>query len=207
MGALSKPRAMAVSSTPDAAIRRAVGFVALANLAYFGIEFAVARAIGSVALFADSIDFLEDASVNLLVLAALGWSAVARGRLGMGLAALLLVPSVASLWTAWSKLGAPAAPLTLPMIVAALGALIVNLTCAFVLALVRDDGGSMTRAAFLSARNDAAANVAIIVAGATTIFWVSPWPDVAVGLAIAALNLDAAREVFAAACHEVRATA
>jgi hypothetical protein len=37
------------------------------NLAYFGVEFGVAVAIGSVSLFADSIDFLEDASVNFLI--------------------------------------------------------------------------------------------------------------------------------------------
>ena len=42
------------------------------SAAYFGIEFAVALAIGSVSLFADSIDFLEDASVNLLILVAQG---------------------------------------------------------------------------------------------------------------------------------------
>jgi Co/Zn/Cd efflux system component len=35
-------------------------------LAYFGIEFAVALMIGSVSLFADSVDFLEDASINFL---------------------------------------------------------------------------------------------------------------------------------------------
>jgi Co/Zn/Cd efflux system component len=56
-------------------LRQAVCFVAIANLAYFGVEFAVALHIGSVALFADSIDFLEDASVNALILMALGWSA------------------------------------------------------------------------------------------------------------------------------------
>ena len=56
----------------DAGLRRVVRWVALLNLAYFGIEFSMALAIGSVALFADSVDFLEDASVNLLVLAALG---------------------------------------------------------------------------------------------------------------------------------------
>ncbi|MGE0024841.1 MAG: cation transporter, partial [Hyphomicrobium sp.] len=45
--------------------RRIVLTVALLNLAYFGIEFAVALSIGSVSLFADSVDFLEDASINL----------------------------------------------------------------------------------------------------------------------------------------------
>jgi Co/Zn/Cd efflux system component len=50
----------------DHTLRRAVRLVVVLNLAYFGIEFAVARAIGSISLFADSIDFLEDASINFL---------------------------------------------------------------------------------------------------------------------------------------------
>src|ERR1043165_9207526 len=49
----------------------AVRFVCVANLGYFFVEFAVALTIGSVALFADSIDFLEDTSVNFLILIAL----------------------------------------------------------------------------------------------------------------------------------------
>ena len=82
---------MALPSTQDAGLRFVVRLVALLNLGYFGIEFAVAVAIGSVSLFADSVDFLEDASVNLLIAVALGWTPRARARLGMALAAILLV--------------------------------------------------------------------------------------------------------------------
>jgi len=65
---------------------------------------------------------------------------------------------------------------------------------------------SLTRAAFLSARNDALANVAIVAAGLVTAFlWRSAWPDLIVGLAIAAMNADAARDVWAAARVEHRA--
>ena len=67
-------------------LSRVVIVVAVLNLAYFGVEFAVALEIGSVSLFADSIDFLEDASLNLLIAIALGWSATSRARLGMVLA-------------------------------------------------------------------------------------------------------------------------
>jgi Co/Zn/Cd efflux system component len=70
----------------DSALRRTTGLVGLLNLGYFGIEFAVALAIGSVSLFADSVDFLEDASVNFLILAALGWSTRRRAKIGMLLA-------------------------------------------------------------------------------------------------------------------------
>ncbi len=187
---------------PVLALRGAVKFVALANLAYFGVEFAVAVAIGSVSLFADSIDFLEDASVNTLILIALGWSAGARARLGMGLAGLLLVPSLATLWMAWEKLSAQVPPAPVPLTLAGTGALAVNLTCAFVLARHRHHKGSLTKAAFLSARNDALANVAIILAGFATALTLSAWPDLIVGLAIAAMNATAAREVWEAAREE-----
>jgi Co/Zn/Cd efflux system component len=189
--------------TADPALRRTVLIVALLNLAYFGIEFAVATAIGSVSLFADSVDFLEDTSVNLLILAALAWSAKGRARLGMALAGILFVPGVATLWTAWEKFNTPVAPDPAPLSLAALGALAVNLTCAFMLARYRHHSGSLTKAAFLSARNDAFANVAIILAALTTaLLWRSPWPDLIVGLAIAVLNADAAREVWKAARAE-----
>jgi Co/Zn/Cd efflux system component len=56
-------------------LRQTALLVAFLNLAYFGVEFAVAIAIGSVSLFADSVDFLEDASLNFLIAVGLGWSA------------------------------------------------------------------------------------------------------------------------------------
>ena len=187
------------------ALRRAVTLVALLNLAYFGVEFAVALAIGSVSLFADSIDFLEDATVNGLILVALGWNARRRSIVGMGLAAVLFVPAIATAWTAWQKFNLPVPPAPLPMSLAGLGALAVNLFCAFRLARFRTHGGSLTRAAFLSSRNDALANVAIIAAGLATAVTLSPLPDLIVGLGIFVLNLDAARQVYSAACEERRA--
>ena len=184
-------------------LKHTVLIVAALNIGWFGVEFAVARAVGSVALFADSIDFLEDASLNLLILVALGWTARGRARLGMALSALLLVPTVATLWTAWDKIAAPLAPAPGALTATAMGALAINLSCALLLAAHRNSSGSLTRAAFLSSRNDTLANIAIIVAGAVTAFvWHSAWPDVIVGIAIAVMNADAAREVWIAARAE-----
>nr|WP_254004907.1 cation transporter [Pleomorphomonas sp. NRK KF1] len=180
-------------------LRRVALLVALLNLGYFGVEFAVALAIGSVSLFADSVDFLEDTAINLLIVLALGWSAPARARVGMALAAIILVPGLATLWTAWQKFMEPVAPEPLALSLTGLGALAVNLACALLLARVRHHGGSLGKAAFLSARNDALANVAIIAAGLITAFlWQTTWPDLIVGLAIAAINADAAKEVWEA---------
>ena len=184
------------------ALRRIVGIVAALNLAYFGVEFAVALAIKSVSLFADSIDFLEDASINLLILVALGWTARQRAKLGMVLAGILLIPSLATLWTVWRQFSLPVVPDPASLSWTGAGALAVNLTCAFLLARYRHQGGSLSKAAFLSARNDALANVAIVAAGVVTALAPSAWPDLIVGLGIAALNAGAAREVFSAARRE-----
>jgi Co/Zn/Cd efflux system component len=185
-------------------VRRVVLWVAALNLAYFAVEISVAQAIGSVALWADSIDFLEDAAVNLLIALALGWAAAARRRVGLFMAALLLVPSLATLWMAWHKFQAPLPPAVLPLSAAALGALVVNLACAAMLARVRNAAGSLSKAAFLSARNDAYANLAILGAAGVTLYTASGWPDLLVGLCIAALNATAAVEVWQAAEREGR---
>ena len=191
---------MSVADT--AGLRRVVVIVAVLNLAYFGIEFAVALAIGSVSLFADSVDFLEDASVNLLILAGLGWTAARRQKLGYALAAIILVPALATLWTAAQKLAVPVPPAAVPLTVTGAGALAVNFVCASMLVRYRHHGASLSLAAFLSARNDVLANAAIIVAGLITAYTLSPWPDLAVGLGIAAINADAAWEVVQAAGQE-----
>jgi Co/Zn/Cd efflux system component len=185
-------------------LRQTVLIVALLNLAYFGVEFGVAIAIGSVSLFADSVDFLEDASINLLIAVGLGWSAENRSRLGLVLAGVILVPVAATLWTAWQKFAAPVPPQPVPLTLTGAGAFLVNFASAFLLARFRHHGGSLTRAAFLSARNDVLANVAIVAAGLLTAVTLSVWPDLIVGLGIAALNADAARQVVNAARAERR---
>jgi len=73
-------------------LRRVVATAALLNLAYFAVEFGVALATGSLSLFADTIDFLEDTSVNFLILIALGWSPRHRSRMGIALACMPLIP-------------------------------------------------------------------------------------------------------------------
>lgn len=84
-----------------------MAWVAALNLGYFGVEFAMALATGSVSLLADSVDFLEDTSINLLILLVLGWSARRRARVGMLLAGILLIP-------AWRRPGPPGRSSTCP---------------------------------------------------------------------------------------------
>ncbi|MDI7774750.1 cation transporter [Asticcacaulis sp. EMRT-3] len=117
----------------------------------------------------------------------------------MALALILLAPALAFVWTAWQKIHTLAPPEPWVLSTTGLGALAVNVGCAFLLARFQHHKGSLTRAAFLSARNDALANVAIMLAGVVTLVWRTAWPDLIVGMGIAIMNLDAAREIWEAA--------
>ncbi len=183
-------------------LRRTVMLVALLNLAYFVVEGLVALAIGSVSLFADSVDFFEDFAVNLLIALALGWSLQRRAMAGKLMAGIILLPALAAIWQAVAKFGDPHPPEALSLLLTAGGAVLVNLLCTWLLARWRHHGGSMTTAAFLAARNDVIANLAIIAMAGLTAWSGSGWPDIVLGLLIVALNLTAAREVWEAAENE-----
>ena len=183
-------------------LRRTVLIVALLNFGYFFVEVTVALSIGSVSLFADSVDFLEDTAVNLLIFLALGWSLANRARMGKVMAGIILIPALAAAWQAISKFANPETPDPLALIVTAGGAIVVNLTCSLLLARIRHHGGSMSTAAFLAARNDVVVNVAIIAMGLLTLWAQSGWPDIVLGIVIIVVNVTAAKEVWEAAHEE-----
>ncbi|MCT1450992.1 cation transporter [Corynebacterium sp. p3-SID1194] len=183
-------------------IRRAVLIVALLNFGYFFVEFAAAIAIGSASLFADSADFLEDTAINMLVFFAVAWSAARRRKAGSVLAALILIPAIAAIVTVVLKIMNPEPPSPEGLTGVAVGALVVNLICAVILLRLRNEGSSLATGAWLAARNDALANVLIIVAGLLTFVWATAWFDIIVGAIIAAVNLSAAKEVWEEAREE-----
>lgn len=182
--------------------KKAVFTVALLNFIYFWIEYAVAIKIGSVSLFADSIDFLEDTTINLLILFAIGWSLHRRSQIGILLAGIILIPSFSTLWMAGEKFLTLSTPEPYLLTFTGAGALLVNMFCAFLLARFRQHTSSLVKAAFLSARNDAIANIAIITSGIITFSWHSMWPDLIVGVGIFLMNLDAAKAVYLSAKRE-----
>lgn len=193
-------------SADAARLRRAVGTVAGLNLAYALVEIGVALATRSVSLYADAADFLEDAAINALVLIALVLlrddDGHRRGTWGKVLAAIVLVPAIAAAVEAVRKLLRPEAPEAGPVMLTALGALLVNAVCAWILIRHREAGGSLGKAAWLAARNDVLINVAIIAMGALTAWLATSargWaylPDLLLGALIIVLNVGAAKEVW-----------
>ncbi|MDR7328844.1 cation transporter [Corynebacterium guangdongense] len=184
------------------ALRRLLLLIAGLNFAYFLVEAVVAGVIGSVSLFADSVDFLEDTLINLLVVIAIGWSARRRGWVGRVLAVIILIPGVAAAWTVVLKILDPVAPDGNVLTLTAIGSLLVNLLCAVLLARRHRGHGNLVRAAWLSARNDSVASLLIILTGLATLVWASPWFDIVVGLILIFINVSAAKEVWEAAHGE-----
>ncbi len=183
-------------------LRRTVIVVALANFLYFAVELHFGRIYNSVALIGDSVDFLEDASINILIFLAIGWSLAKRQRVSYILALLLLIPGIAFLWNAIRQFADPEIPNGAGMGWIGLGALLVNVTCAFLIARHKSDEGGLVVAAYYSARNDAIANILIITAGVITLRTTSVWPDLLAGIVIFALNSTAAKEIISAARKE-----
>ena len=179
-------------------LRKTVLLVAFLNLIYFGVEFHFGQVFESVALISDSIDFLEDASVNILIALAITWSIRRRDLVSKFLALLLLWPGIAFIWNAFHQVSTPMTPEGRGMGVVASGALAINLLCAFLIARHRREEGGLVMAAYYSARNDALANILIILAGLLTITSSTIWPDLIVGTIIFILNADAAREILRA---------
>ena len=183
-------------------LKSIVARVAILNLSFFAIEFYFAQRFNSVALFSDSLDFLEDASVNILIFLSFSLSVIWRARLSYIFAFLLLLPGCSFLYNALQQISNPITPNGDGMSIVGLGALCINSYCAMILNKFKEIKGGLAKAAYFSARNDAIANVLIIIAGIVTLFWLSAIPDLIVGSLIFLMNADSARAILKAANRE-----
>ena len=188
--------------TDDMRLRSTVLIIASLNFSYFIVEYYFGQRFNSIALLSDSVDFLEDASINILIALAIGWSLRKRQITSYFLAGVLLVPGIAFLWNAIHQILSPEIPEGAGMGYVGLGALFINLLCAFLIARHRNEEGGLVKAAYYSARNDAIANVLIISAGVVTLIYPSVIPDLVIGIIIFIMNADAAKEVLSTARKE-----
>lgn len=184
--------------------KKAVFFVAILNLLYFFVEFIVALNIRSVSLLADSIDFIEDASINFLIFFAVSLTTIKKARISILLSIIMFLPGITALWAIWQQIIHQEPPAAVELSTVAFGALIINCLCTLILMKFRNYSGSLTKAAFLSARNDALANIAIIFTGIITILYPSIWPDILVGLFIAYIRAESALVIYKNATKELK---
>jgi cation diffusion facilitator family transporter len=171
--------------------RRILIVVLLINAGMFLAEFSAGLASSSTALLADSLDMLADALIYALGLFALGrarhWRA--RAALTSGVFQLLLGLGVAAeaIW----KTVANGLPDAATMGLFGVIALLANTLCFLLLARFR--GGDINlRATWICTRNDMIGNVGVLLAAALVTWSGSPFPDIAIGLVIAAVVVHSA---------------
>ena len=174
------------------------------NLAMFGIEIAGALQSGSVALLADSIDFLGDAVNYGASLAVLGMASVWRSRLALGKGLVMALWGVLVLAkTLWSA-NEGVVPVAETMTAISILALATNVGVAWM--LYRHRQGDANRASvWLCARNDAVSNVAVLIAAQLVAVTGKGWPDLLAACGMAFLGLWSGITVVRQARRELRA--
>jgi Co/Zn/Cd efflux system component len=184
--------------------RRALQVVLAINVAMFLVESVAGWLAHSTALLADSVDMLGDALVYgfSLYVAARGplWQARAamlKGGIMAVFGALVLAEVV-------TKLVGGLVPTAGAMGGVGLLALTANGSCLAILWRRRADDINM-RSAWICSRNDVLANGAVLLAAGGVAITGAAWPDILVGLAIAALFTGSAVGVLRDAGRVLRA--
>lgn len=191
------------SDTMDSpAYRRVLWICLAANGLMFVVQIIASHFAHSVALLANSLDFLSDAAnygISIYVLGhALSVKAKASLFKGFSLGAV-------GIWTAYETLRQafePVVPEPILMTVVSAVALAVNIGCAYILYRYRA-GDSNAKSVWLCSRNDALGNIAVMFAAGGVFAFASVWPDVLIAAVLAWLALSAAWQIVSAARKEL----
>ena len=187
----------------DARYRRVLWLALAINAAMFAVEVVFGLIADSLSLQADALDFFGDAANYAISLALLGrairWRA--RGAAIKGGAMALFGAWV--LGAAIYRVFAGGVPDAAIMGAVGLLALFANLVCAVLLFRFRRGDANM-RSVWLCSRNDAIANIAVILAALAVAVTGTGWADLGVAVVIASLAASAGISVIRQAHGELR---
>ncbi|MBJ8482295.1 MULTISPECIES: cation transporter [Acinetobacter] len=175
--------------------RRALWIALVLNALMFFVEIIGGSHARSVSLWADALDFAGDAANYAISLAVLSmtlyWRATAALVKGITMAVFGIFVIVKVFWSWW--LGVTPEP----MLMGAIGvlALAVNVVSALLLYAFRDGDANM-RSVWLCSRNDAIANIAIIIAAVGVFGTGTMFPDLLVAFVIAYLGVSSGLSVI-----------
>jgi cation diffusion facilitator family transporter len=183
---------------------RVLKTVLLINAGMFVVEAAAGWLAHSTALLADSLDMLGDALVYGFSLYVLTRSAAWQAAAALAKALFMWLFGVLVLAEAGYKIAYPVLPDVELMGGIGVLALIANSICFALLYRHRDDNLNL-RSTWLCSRNDLIANSGVLAAALLTFVGQSRWPDIIVGVVIAAVFLMSAARVLTQALMQLRA--
>lgn len=174
---------------------RVLYWVLALNAIMFVVEFAAGWLVHSTALVGDSLDMLGDALTYGVTLFALHRGLLWQARASLFKGTVMLLFGVVVLAEVVNKLVYGLPPLPGWMAAVGMLALAVNTVCFALLYRYRDAGVNM-RSTWICSRNDLIANTGVLMAAGAVWYLGSAWPDILVGLGIAALFLNSSRGVI-----------
>ncbi len=177
---------------------RVLWIVLAINLTMFFVEMGSSFFASSLSLAGDSLDMLGDAVAYGSSLYVIRRGAASKAKSAALKGGIILVCAVAVLARAVHQMVFPEIPVASVMGAIGTLALVANLTCLLLLSRHRQDDINMS-SVWLCSRNDIIANVSLLGAAALVHVTQSHWPDVIVGLALAALFLKSGLSVLAGA--------
>jgi len=173
------------------------------NAVMFVVEFASGLLARSTALLSDSLDNLGDATTYGLSLYAVARGSRAKAKVALFKSVLILVAALFVLVQVWYGVTHAGVPVFETMGAISLLALAANGTCLALLWKHRQEDVNMS-SVWECSRNDIASNIAVLVAAALVWATDSGWPDLGVGVALAALLVWSAAKVCTGALRELR---
>lgn len=173
-----------------------------------GLNIALAAAFGitgvtadSSALIANGLDNLSDSLVYVITLLALGRSPVWKRGAARLSGILLILFAIGVLFDVGRRFLTGTDPIGSSMMWMALSAAAVNALCVWLLRRIRKPDVNI-RAASTFSTNDFVANGGVLIGGALVAWTGRAWPDLVVGLAVAAIACKGGVGILHDAHHE-----
>jgi Co/Zn/Cd efflux system component len=173
------------------------------NAVMFVVELTAGLIGHSVSLVADSLDMLGDALVYGFSLYVVARGAAMKARAALFKGIIMAGFGLFVLGQALYRIVFPQLPVFEAIGAIGLLALATNSVCLYLLWRHRADDINMS-SIWLCSRNDIIANVSVLFAAAGVWLTHSGWPDIAVGLALAALFLRSSVHVLRESIRELR---
>lgn len=149
----------------------------------------------SSALLANAVDNASDAAVYLLSFLAVGRAIIWKQRAARASGIMLLIVAAMVLIDAVRRFIYGSDPAAWTMIVLALVAAVINLICLELIRRQNSDDVNM-KAAETFSFNDFASNGGILVAGGLVMWLDQSWPDLVVGIIVAAIALKGGLDIL-----------